>query len=476
MSLCFTTTCEVSGGLRLHWVTRLAAALIVLCTISTARAGDPYLRWYTVLTPHFRINFHGGLQAVAQRTASVAERAHKLIVRDLGSDPDKVTEILLTDDQDGANGWASVEPYNYVRLFVTAPDDMSPLNNYDDWTTVLTTHEYTHVVHLDTVSGVPGIVNALLGKTMVPNRTQPRWLIEGLAVAMESTYSNSGRLRSTLFDMQLRADVLEGRFASLDQIGNDAMRWPGATMWYLYGGRFVEFIRNMYGPDVWGAVIADYGDDVIPWALNRAIRRVTGRTYPELYRAWHDHLQRHYAAQVSQVLLRGKREGTRLTHGGHTAWYPRFVPPRCGEDPDASEQLLYYRDDFHDTSGLYLLPLHSRFRAREQDRTLLARSVGGGSASYSPSCAVAFSSYAWSSRQYFFSDLFMQLPHTRSPRGWERTRRRWTVGRRARNPGRCPVAGTAQPAARPGMHSRAAGTAPGDRGNSPAPATRSPRV
>lgn len=414
------------------WVLRLSAALLVLSIATVARAGDPYLEWFTLATPHFRVHYHGGLEAVAQRTATAAERAHALIVRDLGSDPDEVTQILLTDDQDGANGSAGVEPYNHIRLFVTAPEDMSALNDYDDWMTVLVNHEHTHVVHLDTISGVPGLINAVLGKTQVPNRSQPRWLIEGLAVAMETAHSSGGRLRSTMFDMQLRVDVLEGRFASLDQIGNDAMRWPSATMWYLYGGRFVEFIRNVYGPDVFSAVIADYGDDIVPWALNRSIYRVTGRTYAELYQAWHEDLQRRYAEQVSEVLRRGRREGTRLTHSGRITYYPRFVPPRC-QARGAPEQVLYFRDDAHETAGLYLLPLASRNRATESDRVLLARSFGGG-ASFLPNCGVVFSSLAWSRRLYLFNDLFFQPPRTRSPRGFERQRQRLTVGERARDP------------------------------------------
>ena len=67
------------------------------------------------------------------------------------------------------------------------------------------------------------------------HQAQPRWLLEGLAVLMETEHTSGGRLRSSQFEMYLRADVLEQRLARLDQISNPVRRWPGGNLWYLYG-------------------------------------------------------------------------------------------------------------------------------------------------------------------------------------------------------------------------------------------------
>jgi len=90
----------------------------------------------------------------------------------LGSQASK--EIVVTDDTDSANGSASTLPYNTVRLFATAPDDMSPLADYDNWINELVTHEYTHILQIDNTSGLPALGNAILGKTFAPNQAQPR--------------------------------------------------------------------------------------------------------------------------------------------------------------------------------------------------------------------------------------------------------------------------------------------------------------
>jgi hypothetical protein len=402
---------------------------------------DPYLRWYTLVTPHFRLHYHGGLEEIAQSAASAAEWSYERLTRDLGWRPREVTEVVLTDDTDAANGSARVLPYNLVRLFVTAPDDMSALQGYNDWLLDLVTHEYAHVVQLDNVSGLPAVLNAILGKTFAPNAVQPPWIVEGVAVGMESGYTGRGRLRSSLYDMYLRADVLEGRLARLDEIANPVRRWPSGELPYLYGGQFVRFICDVYGPKVPAAVAADYGDDVIPWAVNRAVRRVTGKTYPELYREWQAHLQKRYAAQVTGIVARGRREGLRLTHGGRGASTPRFVPERCRSRLGVDDGFVYYRDDGHTFPGLYLVPFGSsedrgsgtRRQVDETRAVLLAR-TDEPTASFDPQCGIVFSGTALSRRNYLLSDLQYLSPGARSPDGTERWRQRLTVGRRARTP------------------------------------------
>lgn len=415
--------------------------LLVTALAKVAYAGDPYLRWYTIRTPYFRVHYHSGLERLAQRTANLAEAINARLMPELGWQPSEVTHILLTDDSDDANGSATGLPYNTVRLFVTAPDDMSPLGDYDDWMVELVTHEYTHILHIDNVTGIPAIIDArlppplrvILGKSLVPNQIQPHWILEGLAVTMESAHTSAGRERSTLFDMFVRADVLEDNFAGLDQISHDVRRWPQGNLWYLYGGRFIAWIESVYGPETFKIVAHEYGQNPIPWGINRTIRRATGRTYPELYAAWKLDLERRYAAQVEEVKKRGIRQGTRLTHHGGDVSSPRFVPP-CARRSSA-EEILYFRDDSHSMPGFYRLPLAARDRSREDESELFIRTAGSDrQASFDPDCGVVFDSVVPSRRRYRFNDIHYQPAGTDSPSGLRGSRNRWTTGGRARYP------------------------------------------
>jgi hypothetical protein len=412
---------------RARWVA-LACALWVAAQAGRAQAGDPYLEWYTVKTPHFRVHYHGGLEALAQRTASSAEAVHERLVPELGWAPKQMTEIVLTDDTDAANGSATPLPYNAISLFATAPDDMSPLADYDNWLNELVIHEYTHILQLDNTSGLPAIGNAILGKTYAPNQDQPRWIKEGLAVVMESKHTSGGRLRSSQFDMYLRADVFDQRLARLDQISNPTRRWPGGNLWYMYGAKFIAWIIDTYGPNTFAAVATDYGASVVPWGINRAIRRVTGRTYEQLYDGWRASLERKYEAQKQAVLARGLRQGRRLTRRGFNARTPVFMPD-CGQG--GGPRVLYVRDDGHTTSGIYALDLDAP--DADEGAQLLARSGGQGLA-VDRDCSLYFDNAAVSRRLYRFNDLFRQPANTRSPAGTERNRQRLTVGARASTP------------------------------------------
>lgn len=413
-----------------------ALAAIALST-RTAHAGDPYLQWFTVETPHFRVHYHAGLEELAQRTATLSETVRERLVGPVGRAPPDITHVLLEDESDAANGSASGVPYNAIRLVVSAPDDLSPLADYDDWSLELLTHEQTHIFHIDNISGPAAIINALVGKTYAPNEVQPHWLLEGLAVAMESKFTSGGRLRSSQFDMYLRADVLEDNVAGLDEISHDVRRWPSGDLWYLYGGRFYGFILDTYGLDTFAAVAADYGNNPIPWGINRAIRRATGRTYPELYRAFVATLKEKYRAEADAVRSRGLREGTRLTHGGRVATSPRFIP-RCartrdGEGEGNGEELLYFRDDGQRPPGFYRLPLVGR-GADEGRLELVTRANGNPrTAAFDADCGFVFDSVAPSRRFHDFDDLFRQALGHAAPDGHS-ARERLTEGLRARSP------------------------------------------
>jgi hypothetical protein len=372
------------------------------------------------------------LESQAQRTAQVAEQLERRLVQWLGSPPRERTEIVLADTADSSNGFANVLPYSAITLYITAPDDLSVLNDYDDWLPTLVAHEQTHIEHLNIVSGLPALVSNILGKQTAPNQLQPHWLLEGLAVYAESRLSGGGRLRSSLFDMYLRADVLENNFAPIDQITHVPRRWPGATLWYLYGSKFVEFIANTYGESVFATMAADTGDDVIPFAVNRPVFRATGRTYIELYSAFKAAAEQRYREQMVAVDARGRREGRRLTFHGRVANSPRFVPEKCwGSFGIAGSGVVYFRDDGHDSAGFTLLAMPGG--QHSSSGALIARS-NGGSASFTSQCDLLLQSSAPSQRLYYFNDLFLQRRGTRSPRGWESGRLRLTTGRRARDP------------------------------------------
>jgi Tol biopolymer transport system component len=329
-----------------------AAALLVAAGVGLAagRADavqDPTLRWWTIRTDHFIINYYDGLEPVALRVAAAAEEAHDRLTGVLGHEPKKPTEITITDEYDDSNGWALTVPYNQIRVYATAPNDMSTLSDYDDWYLGLVVHEYTHILHMDTYGGIAKVINAIFGKVYPPNSVQPIWVLEGYAVFEESDKTSGGRLRSTQWDMMMRAAVLEDHFYPLDTVSGGPLGWPHGTSIYLYGSYFIKWMVDRYGEGLLADVSHHYGKSLLPFGVNRTIRELTGRTWPELYAEWYAEMREAYGAQADAVRGEGLVEGMRITDTGEVDLCPRFSPD--------GGRIAFFSWDGHDRSGLYVM-------------------------------------------------------------------------------------------------------------------------
>ncbi|HSN28918.1 MAG TPA: hypothetical protein VLT45_21675, partial [Kofleriaceae bacterium] len=213
-----------------------------------AYAGDPLRVYKTIETDHFIIYYwaprgdEAALDDVAHRIGVVAERAHQLLTPVLDHVPAQKTLIYVTDDTDSANGFASVLPRNAIQLNATSPPGSSELDDYDDWLFGLVAHEYTHILHLDTMSGLPTIYNTIFGKTWAPNQIMPRWLIEGIAVNEESDRSAGGRNRGTRFDAWIRIARHEHKDLRLDEATGSPRQFPHGNAAYVYGSHFLGYV------------------------------------------------------------------------------------------------------------------------------------------------------------------------------------------------------------------------------------------
>jgi len=303
----------------------LAVVLVVAAAAGTARADDPEedapstaptVYWRTIETPHFRIHFYEAERFLAERAVVLAERAHASLTRYLDWLPGGRIDLTLIDQTDSANGYANSVPSNYIYAYGVPPEPLFSLNDFDDWLNVLISHELTHVVHLDTMRGLPRLIDMFLGKLLAPNLVQPNWFIEGLAVLNESRVTTSGRIRSSIYDMYLRSAVLEGKFHGIDAVSNGPLAFPQGEAAYLYGSHFLKYLEDRFGPDKLAELSHRYARRLIPFGLNRVAREVYGRRYDQLWQDWIADLERRYALQLEEVRRQGQTIPKRLTFEG----------------------------------------------------------------------------------------------------------------------------------------------------------------
>ena len=327
--------------------------LLTLIGSSAARAGNPDVKWRTIETEHFYVHYWAGNEEAAERTAMIAEKAYRELTDAWGHAPFLKTHVTLTDTQDTANGLASSLPYPRITAYTTAPESLSVLEAYDDWLDILITHELVHVIHLDTVHGLYRAANAVLGfgvlgKVTQPNILQPRWVVEGVATMHESKYSSMGRRRSAQFDAILRMAVLDRTFQSLDQVSTGARVYPHGTSVYLYGLHFMQYIAARYGQDKLRELSHIYATQLVPYGINKAIEKVVGVSFYELWEEFKRDTERRFEAQARQIRSRGLRQGRRLTFAGESTRYPMW------SRDDAF--IYFYKADGHREEGLKRLP------------------------------------------------------------------------------------------------------------------------
>jgi Tol biopolymer transport system component len=302
----------------------LAAAALAALT-APARAGDPTRVWRTVESDHFVIHYYAPLDDVARRLAVVAERAHRTLSPALAHRPDGKTIIVLVDDTDSANGFASVLPRNMIQVFATGPTGFNELDDHEDWLYGLVAHEYTHILHLDTMEGLPNIYNGIFGKTWAPNQIMPRWIIEGLAVYEESKRSAGGRDRGTRFDQFIRTAHDEHKDLRLDEITGAPRAFPHGNAIYVYGSHFLRYIFDRFGDDVPRKMAHEGGSYAPPYAINRQIARVVGVPFTELYDGWKRHLGDRYSLQETAAERRGLAAGRALSHSAESNFWPHYT-------------------------------------------------------------------------------------------------------------------------------------------------------
>lgn len=358
----------------------LIAITLLLClsSISYAARLDTSYTFSTIETPHVSVHYHQGLETIARKAAVIAEEVHGRLTREFDWQPSEKTELVLIDDSDFSNGFATALPYNTIYVQVVPPGIASTLGEYDDWLKVVITHEYAHIVTLDPVRDYWKVMRAVFGKTLPgvdglsqllflvtapPNTFLPRWWLEGMATWAETEYSGSGRGRSSYYDMIFRMAAAERNFPTLGQINGDGAAWPAGNLPYIFGYRLQRYIADTYGKEALGKLnIAHSGR--FPYFVNAPPEKLFGgRDYRALYAdminaVYHEQSQRIAALSVVPFtpLQTVSKNGEQLTN-------PRF-------SPDGS-RIAYTRHDPHDHAALVIADadgnVHAQFRRNYSD-------------------------------------------------------------------------------------------------------------
>ncbi|MGH8372432.1 MAG: hypothetical protein ACRETO_06840 [Gammaproteobacteria bacterium] len=306
-----------------------AGLLLIFCVYPLAGRAvgiDPWLHWQTLESPHFRITFPEGKETLARHALAVAESVRAKLDPRFDWDPAGKVELVLSDYMDLPNGATTALPYNHIELFISPPDRPDyTLEDFDDWLTLLITHEYTHVLQLDKASGAPRVLRYIFGRFPLwfPGNFQPSMFLEGLAVYDETDSSlGVGRGQGAQFAMLMRAEVDHG-VRPYDQVAMSGVtKWPAGTIPYLYGVNFYQFVAQKYGEHAIFDLVQNYSHQVFPFLVNMNVDHVLGSNIRDVWSQFGDYLHAKYQAtpgvKPGEVLVQGER----LTQSGYQTRSP----------------------------------------------------------------------------------------------------------------------------------------------------------
>ena len=298
----------------------LLLGILLLLPSSSAASDryDPKLRFRTISTERFDIHYHQGEEDEARRLAAIAEEVAARLDKSLGPASGRV-QVILVNQSDVSNGWATPLPYNTIEIAAAAPGGASLIGNTNDWLRLVFVHEYTHVVHLSRGQGWIGGLRRVFGRMplLYPNLYLPLWQIEGLATYEESALTGLGRVRDGSFRSLLSAAAARSRFEPLDRVGGGLVDWPGGQAPYLYGGFFHAFLREKYGEESLERLAAATAGR-LPYFGAAAFKSVFNRSLGAL---WED-----FEATARDPQAEFSPSVSRLTRHGFTVYGPRFAP------------------------------------------------------------------------------------------------------------------------------------------------------
>jgi len=288
---------------------------------------NPKIDWKTITTPHFELIFDAKQYETARKYALRLEYNHKLLMTYYQESPEK-TIVVINDNTDLANGYATPIPYSHIMLYPVLPSSHDTVSEYSDWPQELTLHEYTHILNFTPAHGIMKYLRYGLGTIVAPTVLLPRWWQEGVAVEMETRFSSHGRLRSLFQDATLRALVKAQqlhRYSVADINESELDSWPRGGRPYLFGSLILSEIQNQKGGTINNTLLERFSARV-PYFNDAPTEEETNRGFDEWFQESIRNLTQTVQAQLTKIRETPVTDFTFISNQYLESHSPQFSP------------------------------------------------------------------------------------------------------------------------------------------------------
>jgi hypothetical protein len=241
------------------------------------------INWKQVSSPHFDVIYPEGLYPQAIEVISLLETLVEPVSKGLDTQIERIP-IIFQDQTLNSNGFVTLAPRR--SEFFTMPF-LGPQLGHTEWLRTLSIHEFRHIVQFDKSRlGFARFLRFFLGdigQALAIGWTIPPWYLEGDAVGIETSMTKGGRGRSSLFERDWRALLLDDQVFSYDQLVLGSFkRWT--PNFYVTGYFFTTYLRKNYGENILNLIHTETMERGFnPMAFYRAVEKYTGRKFDDFY-------------------------------------------------------------------------------------------------------------------------------------------------------------------------------------------------
>ena len=344
-------------------------------TVENNHHEEPYKGWRKTETEHFTFIYEPKDEGSVAELLTFCEDSYQKVADYFGFSPEHIN-CIVNGRIDTANGYFSALP-NRIVLYITSPSGPWLGAKTENLLELLLIHELVHYIHMNYNKGFLYGLSRVFGYELrvAAGGFLPGWMIEGIAVALETDYTGGGRGRNPFFELYWKAQVIEGELFSLRQASYSSPFPPPGRIYYA-GYIISDYMMNRFGADVFKRI----HDRFVKFPFfgpRRAIRVVTGETAEEIYNGMVDELEARYASSKEiqdGSLVTAEAVGNyyfpKITDRG---WYlyrsgPNGPSAIVRFNPDTGKEKLILRTSLTDPDSFSAVPdgsliVYTSFRA-----------------------------------------------------------------------------------------------------------------
>lgn len=380
-----------------YYLTLSVYTLLLFSLLSGANAFavDPGLDWKTIQSDHIYVHFSEGYKDIAERALVIAEAAHQRHTTEFNWQPRERTHIVISDQSDFPNGYATPVFFNRAVLFIAPPTSVNTLEDFDDWFTTLIVHEYAHIIHLDKSAGSPEYLRTIFGRFLFlfPNAFQPSWVTEGLATYKETdAIRGIGRGQSAMFASMMRQEVVNG-LQPISHVNLPVSTWPAGTTRYLYGVYFMSFFVERYGEEKLQEWIEEYSDNLFPFFINTTASQVVGEQLTPIWQEYQQWLSDRFQPQIDAIEAGGIKAGKQVSVESYRTDSPRVI------STDKGDEVYYVRNGGYRRADLMLIDSNGEIQE-------LAALNGSATIDLHPDAGLLLTQNEFCNNYTVFSDIY----------------------------------------------------------------------